>query len=471
MKKRFAVLGGIVVAVGIIGGIFYYLHTNSDGTDDAPVYVTTVSTLMGDVSGTQNRYAGVVEPQKTVSVKVESGRQVKDLKVKEGDRVKKGDVLFEYDESANQDKLAQAQLELDQLINEATSYQNQLATLQKDKEQASADEQLSYTIEIRTTEMNLKKNEYNQKTKQAEIEKLEKNSGDLEVKSELDGVIKKINESAAGGSSDDSDDSDSMMTEGSGSNKTAYITIVATGTYRIKGKVNETNLNSVTEGQPVIIHSRVDADQIWTGTLDGVDTSESEEKNNEDSGFYDSGSEGDEMTTSNSYPFYVALDSSEGLILGQHVYVELDYGQSEKKDGIWLDEFYIVDAEENPYVWASTSKDRLEKRSVTLGEYDEELGKYEITEGLSKTDCIAFPDDTCKEGVKTTINEGGQILDDTGIDSGFDSSFDSGSDSSFDSDSDSSFDSDSDSSFDSDSDSGSGSDLSGRISPEGEVRV
>ena len=42
--------------------------------------------------------------------------------------------------------------------------------------------------------MNLKKNEYNQKTKEKQIEKLKNASGDLEVKSELSGVIKKINE-------------------------------------------------------------------------------------------------------------------------------------------------------------------------------------------------------------------------------------------------------------------------------------
>ena len=39
-------------------------------------------------------------------------------------------------------------------------------------------------------------------------------------------------------------------------------------------------------------------------------------------------------------------------MLGQHVYVEADYGQSEEKAGIWLDESFICDADtDNPYVW------------------------------------------------------------------------------------------------------------------------
>ena len=36
--------------------------------------------------------------------------------------------------------------------------------------------------------------------------------------------------------------------------------------------------------------------------------------------------------------FYVNLDSSEGLMLGQHVYIEPDEGQDEKKSGIWLND-------------------------------------------------------------------------------------------------------------------------------------
>ena len=32
---------------------------------------------------------------------------------------------------------------------------------------------------------------------------------------------------------------------------------------------------------------------------------------------------GDAMSTSTSYPFYITLDSTEGLLLGQHVYIQI----------------------------------------------------------------------------------------------------------------------------------------------------
>lgn len=423
MKKRIAIIGGVVVAVAVIGGaVWYSQRGRTAGAEEDTVYVTTVATLMGDVSGTQNRYAGVVEPQKTLEVKLESNRTIKELKVEEDQNVKAGDVLFEYDTSTSQDDLAQARLELDQYKNEESSLRSQIATLEKEKAEAGADEQLSYTIQIQSTQIDLNKNEYNQKSKAAEIEKLEKSSTTSEVTSEIDGVIKTINTSLM----ENGNESES----GSGGDSTTFITIVGTGTYRVKGKINEQNMGSIIEGDPVIIRSRVDSELTWSGVMGQVDTS-STSSNDSESAYVDFNSSGssDEQTSSSSYPFYVNLDSADGLMLGQHVYIEMDYGQSEVKDGIWLDEFYLVDIEEEPYVWASNSKDQLEKRSITLGEYDEELGQYEILEGLTKDDCIAFPAEEYEAGMPTAINDGAQSVGEI-PDGDFDSSMDPSMDSS-----------------------------------------
>lgn len=271
MKKRLAIIGGILVAVGLIGGlVWYFLKGNEASGDENDIYVTTVATLMGDVAGTQNRYAGVVEPQKTVEVKLENNRTVSEVKVEEGQTVKAGDLLFEYDASSSQDDLAQAELDLERYKNEAVSLADQIATLKDEKTKASADEQLSYTISIQEAEMDLKKNEYSQKSKQAEIEKLKKASQSTEVVSELDGVIKKIDTSLMNNGSSDSGLEEGYSDSGSGSSN-AFITIVGTGTYRVKGKINETNASSIISGDPVIVRSRVDSDVTWTGSMTGID--------------------------------------------------------------------------------------------------------------------------------------------------------------------------------------------------------
>ena len=413
MKKRILILLGILIIGWGTAGIFWKtgVFGQQEVSGDA-VYVTQISEINGEASGVSNRYAGVVEPQETVSVELENGRSVKEVKVKTGDQIKKGQLLLEYDLSSIQDSLEEAQLELDRLKNEASSLNEQIATLEKEKKKASQDNQLSYTIEIETNKMNLKKNEYNQKSKQAEIDKLQSATGNTEVRSSIDGVIQKIDTSKLstddGDSMSDSSDNDmsSYSDSSSGSNSNAFITILSTGSYRVKGTVNELNIQSIVEGEPVIIRSRVDSSQIWHGTMGTIDKDSATSNSNSNSynfGMMDAS--GDSQTSSSTYPFYVELDSSDGLMLGQHVYIEKDEGQEEQKAGLWLSEVYIVDADtDQPYVWTMGKDKKLEKRSVILGQYDEELGEHEIADGLTKDDYIAYPSENLKEGMATTKN-------------------------------------------------------------------
>ena len=286
--------------------------------------------------------------------------------------------------------------------------------MEKEKKKASKDSQLSYTIEIETNKMNLKKNEYDQKSKQAEIDKLQNATQNTEVRSSIDGVVQKIDTSKLSTSGDDSVTDtvaeDSTYYDGGSDNaNSAFITILSTGAYRIKGQVNELNMNSLIIGNPVIVRSRADENQIWHGTMGNIDM---ENASSGPSNNIMMDSNGDSQTSSSSYPFYVQLDSSEGLMLGQHVYIELDEGQEDAKDGVWLSDFFIADADtSDPYVWAANEKNRLEKRSVVLGNYDADLQEYEIVEGLSMDDYIAFPADSLKEGMPTVVGSSEQTLE------------------------------------------------------------
>ena len=404
MKKKGFVIGGLIILAGAAGagGWYYYKENYGDSAaaSGEVAYVTKISTLLGEDSGVLNRFAGVVEPQETVKVNIENNRTVTEVKVKVGDEVKKGQLLFEYDLSSIQDSLKEAQLALDRLKNEALSLNTQISTLEKEKKKANKNSQLSYTIEIETNKMNLKKNEYDQVSKQAEIDKLQAATTNTEVRSEIDGVIQKIDTSKLG--SDDGDTLDDSMGADSGSDSSdnSFITILSTGAYRIKGQVNEQNRNTVVPGSAVIVRSRVDENQIWHGTMGAVDEQNSSNSNSSNSYYF--GGSSDDTTSSSTYPFYVTLDSSDGLMLGQHVYIEMDEGQEEQKTGIWLGDYYIVDADtESPYVWAVDSRGRLEKRSVVLGQHDDDLSEYEIADGLTEDDSIAFPSDSLAEGMRT----------------------------------------------------------------------
>ena len=97
MKKRILIVLGILILAGGIGtGAWYHFYgKDSSSSGDSVVYVSQVSVITGVESAATNRFAGVVEPQETVNVKIESGRKVKEVKVKTGDEVKAGQLLFE----------------------------------------------------------------------------------------------------------------------------------------------------------------------------------------------------------------------------------------------------------------------------------------------------------------------------------------------------------------------------------------
>ena len=88
--------------------------------------------------------------------------------------------------------------------------------------------------------------------------------------------------------------------------------------------------------------------------------------------------------------------------MGQHVVIEPDVGQSADKTGIWLPSGFIMQEGDTYFVWARNARGRLQKQTVAVQRYDEAMDEYEITSGLTLEDYIAWPDENCVAGAKTT---------------------------------------------------------------------
>ncbi len=397
-KKIILIVVIVIIAVAVIAAVALQGKLGGSSTGGNAAYVESVAELTGaQDAGVQNRYSGVVESQETWDVNVNSEQSVKEVFVQVGDEVEQGTPLFEYDTEELKLQLSQAKLELEEIGNEITGYNSQIKSLNAEKSAASKDEQFNYTTQIQSLQTSIKQAEYSQESKKIEIQKLQDSIEQAVVTSRIAGVVKAVNQS---GSTDEY------------GNEQAFMSILSTGDYRIKGTINETNVWMISEGQQVILRSRVDEEQTWTGTIAAIDTSNEETNNNN---YYDGMDEG---MQSSKYPFYVQLDSSEGLMLGQHVYIETDEGQSEEKEGIWLYSGYIVQDGETPYIWADNGNGKLEKRTVELGEYDEEQDMYQVVTGISAEDYIAWPQEGLSEGMKTTTNMEESILMDDSSDEG-----------------------------------------------------
>ncbi len=363
------------------------------GADIPPVYVESVAQIAGLDTGATPRFSGVVEPQQTYEVKKDENKTVAEIYVSEGDQVTAGTPLFRYDTQEMQMTLEQAKLDLEGISNRITTLENQKKTLLEEKKKASKDEQYSYTVQIQSVELQIKTEEYNADVKKQDINKLEQSLQNAEVYSEYEGVVKEVNETP--------------QTDPNGQQR-PFISILSSGEFRIKGTLSELNISALYPGQEVTIHSRVDDTQVWTGVVESIDAEPVDDNSNNMMNHYgmESG------TQSSKYNFYVTLSSLEGLILGQHVYIQPDLGL-DIPEGLWLPAFYIVHDEEGSYVWAQTKTNTLEQRAVILGEYDSDYDRYQIQSGITEDDYIAYPEETLQAGAPTT-QDISQVVPETG---------------------------------------------------------
>lgn len=376
----------------------------SDKQDTA--YVQTVRSILGsDLSG-NSRYSGVVESSKTQKISKDGSKKISEIRVKEGDMVKKGDVLFTYDKTALQMSVDTASLEVEASSNKISSYQTQIKQLQNEKKSAPKSEQLSYSLQIQEAQLDLSEEQYNLKVKQKELDNLKEDLNHVNVVAEVDGLVQSVQ----------NDDSSSD----SGSD--AFITILETTVQQIRGTVSEMEVASLNEGDPVTVYSRLNDDKTWTGTISKISNESATNDSEEDN--YD-GEENNSGQSASKYSFYVTLRSSDGLMIGQHVYIEL--GEPSNDSALWLYADYIIKDGDNAYVWVADQKNNLNKQEVTLGRHNEENNTYEILSGLKLEDYIAYPSDSLQEGQKAVLSDNsdtdepesgsGQITDESEMDS------------------------------------------------------
>lgn len=370
-KTKIIILISACILIAVIG--IYFLFPKESNNQN--IYVQKVSTIIGS-SYTENRYSGVVESSETVDINQDGNKSITDMYVEAGQKVSKGDKLFSYDTTEASNSIAQKKLDIEAQNNEIQAQNNTIADYKAELNKGG--DKVEIQARINDASFAIRQAQNTIKATQTEIDQLNKQIENSTVLSTIDGIIKEVNKD---GGTDES------------GNQKPLVSITQTTDFRVKGSISE--MGTISEGTSVIVRSRVNEDQIYKGTVTKVETDPQSNSNNN---FYGA----DSNESASKYPFYVSLDNNKGLMLGQHVYIEADNGQSTKKKGIWLDASFIVsDDNGNSYVWVS-EKGKLKKRKVELGKTDEETYTTKIKSGLSVDDYIAWADDSYSEGMKTT---------------------------------------------------------------------
>ena len=307
-KKKLIILLSAATAV-VIAAVLILIFTlgggsaeNSDDLDEEQMH--SISENIG------NFYSGVVEPQQTADITKDADRSVDQLYVKVGDTVKQGDKLFSYNTGELESKIATAKIELEEIQNSITENINKISLYQRQRSQAETEsEKLEFTSSIQDEENSKSQNELQLKLKQSEIDTMQKSLENSVVTAPIDGIVKQIN---------------SNNTDPSG----AYMTILMNGAFRIKGTVDETNVRSLTQGSDVTVHSRNVEGKQWSGVISKIDTEQPADNQSN----YNYDSQGSDSAA--KYYFYITLDSTEDMLLGEHVYIEiLPNGGEDEADG------------------------------------------------------------------------------------------------------------------------------------------
>lgn len=375
MRNKSRLIIAIVVTGLLVGAGFWFVFQPSRGNQDR-VYVESVAALMGYNQSASQRYMGKVEATQIQNV-MKTGGVIEEIYVSEGDRVAVGDALFSYDTTEAKTQISKLTLDIEGYDHQVSTLKEQISALEQEKEQAPNTDQYQYTMDIQAKELEIKQLEASKSGAYQSIETYQKQIQDATVKAKIDGVVKAINEA---------------------DNSSAFISITATGAYKVKGEVSEQNAFMLEAGAPVICRSRIHSDQTWKGKIELVDVDNTVNQSSPSDG-------PNQPEASSRYPFYVTLDKADGLLLGQHVYIEMDVGQGEAPKGVWLDPSYVVTSEDDQhYVWVANAKHKLEKRMVSLGTLDEERMVVEITEGLGMEDLLTWPMEGLYEGVSCVTN-------------------------------------------------------------------
>ena len=377
------IIAALIVAALCVAVFFIVKAFRKEDKGDSVVYVTPVSMLMDKLLLGQNVYAGIVVTQGEVTVNNDEGNRISDYYVKEGDTVTVGTPLFKYDVNALQDSLTSKEIARDRAKIALESAQKTRDDAQKALNEADSGARAAAELTLRDSELALEEARLTFEKAEKAVTEASDKINNATVLSEIDGTVSKVTKADYGNQS--STDSESSPMGG------AVITIEKSGNLQVKLSLGELDFNSIEDGMEVTVQSRTDESKTWTGTIRKAVLTE-----NTDS------KESTESQQTNLA--YVTLDTSDGMVSGQHVKVTRKTDEKEDKR-IFIDPSYIVDAgKSSPYVWADDGTGLLEKRKVELGEKDSE-GKYEILSGLGLTDAIVLPSDDLAVGMSCKIGD------------------------------------------------------------------
>ncbi|MBV7319894.1 efflux RND transporter periplasmic adaptor subunit [Bacillus halotolerans] len=300
-----------------------------------------------------------------------------DIKVKEGDKVKKGTPLVTYtneqlslEKEQNQLTSESNQLQIDQIQEKLQALDSKEKELTKQLGKKEAEKQ----VDSERTELEMQEKTAQIELKQTELQRqsLANQVSDLQVKSEIEGTVISVNQEAASKKSDIQE---------------PVIHIGNPKDLVVAGKLSEYDTLKVKKGQKVTLTSDVIQDKTWKGTVSAVGLVPDQQDNA-------AAAAGTDQAV--QYPLQVKIKGD--LPEGKPGFKFIMNIETDKRKTNTLPSKAVKKEDDQYYVY--TVKDGKAKRvDVKIGEVTDDV--TEIKEGISKDDQVILnPADDLADGTE-----------------------------------------------------------------------
>ncbi|AAU23188.1 MULTISPECIES: efflux RND transporter periplasmic adaptor subunit [Bacillus] len=306
--------------------------------------------------------------------------EIADIKVKEGDKVKKGDVLFTYTNEEIRLEKEQNALSIQSKDLQLEQVKRKISSLKSKEDELKAElgaEKAKRQIDEERSQLEMEEKSLQLELKQADLQKetLEKKSAALQVKSGIDGTVITVDKQAAAKQSDI---------------QKPVIHIGNEDKLVVKGVLSEYDTLKVKKGQNVTITSDVIQNKEWRGRVSQVGLVPKEEASAGVAGTKEQAVQ---------YPFEVKIKGERPKAKsGFNMILKI---QTDKRIVQALPEDAVKQDGDQSYVFAV--RDGKAKRiNVKTGEKAD--GLVEITGGLTNKDpVIANPAEDMKSGTEVKL--------------------------------------------------------------------
>ncbi|MGH1279256.1 efflux RND transporter periplasmic adaptor subunit [Bacillus basilensis] len=366
MKKKNKVLITSVVAIGIAAGSYFAF---SGGGSDVAMAYSGYKVTEKQIENAQ-KFGGEVIPSGIETISFDPTKGTYELSVKKDDEVKKGQLLFKYNDPTAKQGVTEAEMQKKIAQKEVTLFQKQIDTakqkLQKDKNAGLPAEALKASeIEVQQLESQLEMKKFEVEKADEMIKAAKEKVNTLSVTSPADGVI---------------DDIVKIADEKTGM---SGITLRHAGPFKVKGQLSEYELASMKVGQEVTVSSKTVAGKTWTGKVTEIGSTPLKSM--------------DENKTVSNYQFTVTLDNSEELQNGFHVYVTSKSGEA---TGTIVPKSSIVKKGDKNIVFV-VKDGKAKEQAVTIEfETDSEAKVSGVKKGEQ---IISKPEKDLKDGMEVVV--------------------------------------------------------------------